>query len=137
MIPTDRKRGDRPKGYVPNYVRGHKIGRTSHCKNGHQKNKLRTAGYMTCRECDRNRMWIRKYNITEEQILNRPRNCESCGIHESDAPHLTLTVDHNHETGSFRGWLCLHCNKGIGCFEDNIELMEMAIKYLHNKGIPA
>ena len=38
-------------------------------------------------------------------------------------------VDHNHETGEFRGWLCHDCNRGLGGFKDNIEFLERAIKY--------
>ena len=41
-------------------------------------------------------------------------------------------VDHNHETDSFRGFLCHNCNRGIGVFQDNIERLNRAIKYLDN-----
>ena len=43
-----------------------------------------------------------------------------------------LSVDHNHETGSVRALLCDACNRGIGNFKDNIELLDNAKKYLEN-----
>ena len=39
-------------------------------------------------------------------------------------------VDHCHETESFRGWLCHTCNRCLGGFKDNIEILQRAIKYL-------
>ena len=56
-------------------------------------------------------------------------NCACCGIPESDFKRQ-LHVDHDHETGKVRGLLCTQCNPGIGYFQDSIERLEMAIKYL-------
>lgn len=39
-------------------------------------------------------------------------------------------LDHCHETGRFRGWLCTQCNVGIGSFKDNVRLLQRAIEYL-------
>jgi hypothetical protein len=41
-----------------------------------------------------------------------------------------LSVDHNHKTGKVRGLLCDDCNKGIGCFHEDIKALEVAIAYL-------
>ena len=41
--------------------------------------------------------------------------------------------DHNHINGKFRGFLCLKCNGGLGCFNDSIELLLKAVKYLKEK----
>lgn len=41
-------------------------------------------------------------------------------------------MDHNHKTEKFRGMLCSHCNRGLGNFKDNIEILEQAILYLKN-----
>lgn len=40
-------------------------------------------------------------------------------------------LDHNHETNSYRGWLCHKCNRGLGSFNDNTETLQRAIKYLY------
>lgn len=41
-----------------------------------------------------------------------------------------LAVDHCHSTGKVRGLLCCKCNNGVGSFNDNIEIMKRAIKYI-------
>jgi hypothetical protein len=51
-----------------------------------------------------------------------------------------LAVDHDHSCCDktpccgkcVRGLLCVKCNKGIGMFEDSIELLNTAIDYLRN-----
>jgi hypothetical protein len=45
-------------------------------------------------------------------------------------PTEHLCIDHCHATGRIRGLLCRKCNTGLGCYEDDTELMNMAIKYL-------
>ena len=44
-------------------------------------------------------------------------------------------VDHNHQTDSFRGFLCHNCNRGIGVFQDDVLRLERAIGYLNGKAI--
>ncbi len=39
-------------------------------------------------------------------------------------------IDHCHKTGKIRGLLCNECNKGLGCFKDDIEFLKQAINYL-------
>lgn len=39
-------------------------------------------------------------------------------------------VDHNHDTDEFRGHICHNCNRGLGVFQDDIERLQRAIKYL-------
>ena len=39
-------------------------------------------------------------------------------------------VDHCHITGKVRGLLCNDCNRGLGFFKDNIELVKIAYEYL-------
>lgn len=55
--------------------------------------------------------------------------CNICGTKEAVAGK-SLAYDHDHKTGSFRGFLCIHCNQGLGKFFDRIDLLEKAIKYL-------
>ncbi len=41
-----------------------------------------------------------------------------------------LSLDHDHETGNFRGFLCGNCNTALGLLKDNIEILNKCIEYL-------
>lgn len=61
----------------------------------------------------------------------KPDNCMLC--HErSDV----LEIDHCHNTGQFRGWICKNCNTGLGKFLDNSQFLIRAIEYLHKDPVP-
>ena len=78
------------------------------------------------------RKWYLKsnYNITEEQynklFLEGNKKCWIC---ESSSTNR-LNVDHNHKTGKVRGLLCGKCNRGLGLFKDNKDIILLAAKYL-------
>ena len=55
--------------------------------------------------------------------------CYICGRHQ-DEFKFKLAVDHCHETGKIRGLLCHYCNKALGMFDDNVEILQSAILYL-------
>ena len=46
-------------------------------------------------------------------------------------------IDHDHVTGKIRGMLCPTCNMGLGCFDDNKELLRKAAAYLDSHKEPA
>jgi len=84
----------------------------------------------------------RDYNITLEQFnaLLKGQNflCCICSV-EIEKPYIakklgikTAHVDHDHKTGKIRSLLCDLCNKGLGFFKDDCNLLKNAIKYLIN-----
>jgi len=74
---------------------------------------------------------IRCLRITRREADAYPLNavCAICGGVNKNGKHLSL--DHDHATGKFRGWLCSHCNSGLGWFKDNASIMAKAIEYLN------
>lgn len=74
-----------------------------------------------------------RYKITPEEY-DRMYNaqagcCKVCGLHSTcfDKP---LYVDHCHTTEKVRGLLCHKCNVAIGLFDDDLEKIKSAIRYL-------
>ena len=65
-------------------------------------------------------------NKIERLFLSHNGKCDICGKKEE----RRLSIDHNHETGNFRGFLCRACNGGLGLFKDDIKNLQKAIKYL-------
>lgn len=56
-----------------------------------------------------------------------PSVCELCG---GPPGEVALHLDHDHATGVFRGWLCRHCNLGLGNFQDSVVRLFCAMNYL-------
>lgn len=59
-----------------------------------------------------------------KDIIETINECVICGKNES------LVVDHCHKTNNIRGMLCNHCNRGLGHFKDDPNLLEFARIYL-------
>lgn len=75
----------------------------------------------------RARWWRRNGFISAPR--SEPNTCECCG---EDVLLLKrrLALDHDHETGAFRGWLCAACNLGLGMLGDDIGGVKLALAYL-------
>lgn len=67
--------------------------------------------------------------ISDEDLIKLKATQTKCLICNSDEK---LVVDHDHKTEKIRGMLCNHCNRGLGHFRDNQELLEKAKDYLKN-----
>jgi hypothetical protein len=68
------------------------------------------------------------YGISEDE--RKTAVCCICLMNVNGDEGDSMTVDHDHNTGEFRGFLCHRCNTGLGHFQDSVELLERAIFYL-------
>ncbi len=57
--------------------------------------------------------------------------CAICGVLETDSGRK-LCMDHNHETGKFRGWLCRQCNLASGYANDCPNRLRALATYLES-----
>lgn len=97
------------------------------------------------RLCDQERVRnLGRYGLTPTEfdiiLSNQDGACASCGT--SELGNGYWHVDHDHSRCSVpptcgdcnRGILCPRCNKGIGMFEDNADLLIGAAAYLIRTG---
>lgn len=77
----------------------------------------------------------RQMGVDPETVVKlMEMGCMICGTKQTKIrKRHRLCIDHDHGTGEFRGILCHSCNVGIGCFSDDPEQMQKAIRYLKGK----
>jgi len=70
----------------------------------------------------------------DQMIETQNGVCAICGEPEKTKSVLgvvrRLAVDHDHKTGKIRALLCDRCNRLIGMSEENIAILNKAIRYL-------
>lgn len=93
-----------------------------------EKDRLRKkAKYQTRRDTIlKNRYGIMEFDY-EVLATKQGNKCAICGITPTNK---RLDLDHCHETKQIRGLLCNNCNRGLGHFKDDMELLRKARKYL-------
>lgn len=69
----------------------------------------------------------------EEMLEAQDHRCMICRRHKSNF-QKGLVVDHCHKIGHVRALLCGPCNKGLGLFRDDPELLKKCIRYLEIYG---
>lgn len=103
-----------------------------HPKASRERNNKACAGYRARNPDQHTRRWFRNRGYPEELGV-RPDRCDCCGQPPTNGKGKVVHLDHDHETGAFRGWLCHGCNTGIGLLGDNVEGLERAIRYLRRE----
>ena len=105
-----------------------RIARDKQWKNDH---KDRLYGYWV-------KARLKKLKLTpddyDKMLMEQNGVCAICEQPEFSVINgrlLPLSVDHNHKTGQVRRLLCGKCNKALGGFNDDVELLKAAIKYLN------
>lgn len=78
----------------------------------------------------------RYYGLTQEQFdmlfAKQDGRCAICGRKPEGNVQKAICVDHDHATNAVRGLLCGDCNKALGLFNDDVNLLQQAIQYLQN-----
>lgn len=87
------------------------------------------------RSTDQGRKYANKRQVEYNRRLTKPKptrpeptTCECCGL--SPRGKHSMHLDHDHNTGAFRGWLCSNCNTGIGLLGDKWDSVFNALAYL-------
>lgn len=74
---------------------------------------------------------LKKFGLSIEAFaqlaVQQEGKCALCG---TIPQNRNLDVDHSHKTGKVRALLCNSCNRGLGHFKENIEVLTKAINYL-------
>lgn len=76
---------------------------------------------------ERMRSYYRKKKGIPAATRPCPELCENC---EQPPGKRGMHLDHDHDTGAFRGWLCGRCNMGLGALGDSIATIERILAYL-------
>jgi len=96
------------------------------------ENYLRTE----CKECNKQLDKVKRQLRRIHGSPPKNHKCPICGRSEKDCKgegnkaNGAWVLDHCHQTGNFRGWLCHICNRGLGAFKDCIPTLHKAINYL-------
>jgi|TARA_Y100000310_G_scaffold3595_1_gene4486 hypothetical protein len=87
---------------------------------------------LTCRICSAKDQKLRR-ELRKNNPAPKDHVCPICKSTKPNWRWRNWCVDHNHQTGKFRGWLCDKCNIMIGQGQEKIEVFERAIDYLRKE----
>lgn len=108
----------------------------------------RTSSCKKCRREKQQKYWspkqqknyrlLKQFGISIEEYKSMLEDqnylCKICNKPETARSNVgrikDLAVDHCHKTGKIRGLLCQSCNVALGHFDDSLDKLESAIKYL-------
>ncbi len=108
-----------------------------------QCNSVKTAAYRKANRENTNRHATNSHRRSRlgvspdefDALFTKQRGlCAICGkperVHHKDGVRRALAVDHCHKDGHIRALLCSVCNRGLGLFCDDPDLLERAAAYL-------
>lgn len=105
-----------------------------------EKNQKSIAGKVSrrgeCKECRKWRQPLPKKVREEFEKTNppppmgKPFHCPVCDHKIIRQFKNDVVLDHSHETGEIRGWICRMCNNSIGMMNDDVSILKRAIKWL-------
>ena len=110
---------------------------SSNYYDNHEKRKARNrqyGGQPQVRSRTRDQRLQAKYGVSSAEydrlLAKQGGVCAICKQHRRDARNREMPVDHDHATNAVRGILCDHCNRIIGLFNDDADVITAAVKYL-------
>ena len=103
----------------------------------YRSNTVKGGLQNNCKPCCLQLQWESKLkrvygidkDIYNKMFVEQDGCCAICRRHQLEFPKRHA-VDHCHTTGKVRGLLCEDCNTSLGKFNDDIQTLERAIKYL-------
>jgi len=97
-------------------------------KNPERIERYRASEDVLHRRCQRRNITVEEFAEAFEKQFYKCKICSSSITMEDSA------IDHNHDTGKFRGILCKNCNRALGLFKDNPVVLNKASLYLKTEG---
>jgi len=109
-----------------NYNRNQVLPRCKACESK-TTSKRRNADPVAAEKI-RRKAHLKNYGLTpgdyDKLFEEQSGKCKICGTTDPGASYKYLSVDHDHETGEVRGLLCNSCNRALGFFKDDTNLLE-------------
>jgi hypothetical protein len=72
-------------------------------------------------------------NDNEKEEIQEKLFVGICDLCKQPTTFRNLCIDHNHETGAYRGVICKSCNNLLGYIECNTHILDDAMNYLVSK----
>jgi hypothetical protein len=96
------------------------------------------ANYLryACKTCEKQQARLLREIKKTAPPIPHDHHCPICGRDAKTALGVNTRrkspwcADHDHKTNMFRGWICHKCNLGLGNFDDSMDRLEGAMRYL-------
>jgi hypothetical protein len=88
----------------------------------YKQKRSKTGLQSLCKPCDHERLRARTYGLTLEELrsLIVQNHCDCCGRTKQEVGgDRDFCVEHSHESGVVRGYVCHYCNIAIGMLLDD------------------
>lgn len=95
-----------------------------------ERNPEKVLAIQRANDLKRKGMTVEEYKALFIEQGFRCAICRKAEYTKRKGTVMQLAVDHDHLTGEKRGLLCCNCNRALGLFGDNIQILLAAIDYL-------
>ena len=133
--------GQRPK--LPSHYSYCRLCLTEYGRAWNERNPEKTKEYSRrYRLSGKGKVVNRRYNLRKfgltikdyDAILDQQGGgCAACGSKNHDGRGNRLAVDHDHETNTVRGLLCVKCNRALGLVNDDPQILRALAEYMEKR----